>query len=272
MLLILVGVVSFSALAAPAQDTGGGGDDVMIVKCEPFIVDFVLPPNGASDVSPDAVPAASAVAECGSGMVLATLTGPGAEVQTSLAEVLATGVVWFDTLRLEPDGNYLLDVQSGYGDEASFYAYGGLTSSFSTGSGEVVGLEGTPSVEILGSDFDAEAGWATVSLQLHPAGGAGDVWELLRGATVVGTGTSTETQLVDGTAASAGREICYTFHEYTADGELAGIAEPACVTVEGPPAGVCACSAASPARSSIPAGAALLAGVVMIVGRRRGPA
>lgn len=236
-------------------DTAAAMEDM--APCEGAFLEYLLPPDGAEGVSPDAVPGVVLRADCGASDILAVLTGPTDEVQTAALTVSADGIVRFPELDLTADGTWLLEVQSGVGDATKFWAYDGVEAAFTTGSGAIEPLAAVPTLEVLGTDYDSGAETATVSLHVTASGAPGNAWEVASTSGVALVyGVAADADVVVGAQAQPGDEVCFVVTEYLPDGQVGGTSDPACGTIESKAIEMCGCL--TPSDSPTPAAAALL--------------
>jgi MYXO-CTERM domain-containing protein len=119
-----------------------------------------------------------------------------------------------------------------------------VENHFQTGSRAADATSGTPTVEVIGTEFYPDDNTGVVSLSLTPVAGAQDEqpWALaLADGTVVEVGSGAQ-ETIHALEAEAGDEVCYTLTQYRASGELVGVSDPACATFEAAP-GECSCAA-----------------------------
>ena len=253
---------------ALAGDTASPDDAALadMAPCEGAWIEFTLPPDGAEGVSPDAVPGVGVRADCGASDILAVLTGPADEVQTTTVTVSTDGIVRFPELDLTADGTWLLEVQSGTSDGETFWAYDGLQAAFTTGTGGVEPLATAPTLEVLGSDYDPAGEAATFSLHLVASGAQGNAWEVSAvGGRVLAYGVVGEADVVVAAAGEPGDEVCFVVTEYLPDGQVGGASEPACGTIEASFPVSCGC----PGESKSPTPAAAVFALFAAWGARR---
>lgn len=214
-MLTLTLALTALAFAVPAQDTA--------MPCYGAHPDDLVPRDGASGVSPDAVPAMLGNANCESGPVDVTLTDESGETQTTTVSVEESRVYWLTTLTLAPNTAYTLTASGG--EET-------LTSAFRTGGDALPALPGAPTLAITGSTLAADSPLATVSLELTLAGDVdSDAWEVRRGGTLVAAGLGGNASLFDSFGASDGDEICYRATEYGGAPSISAESTDTCVTL-----------------------------------------
>lgn len=207
-------------------------------------VTAIVPKDGSVGVSPDAVTYLVADTECGTGVIQVTLTADGSASQTLDVDVIETGLYRLDGLTLEPDSTYNLGA-------------GHAWVGFQTGSGPVQALEGTPTVQITGSQLTHKQ--ATVGLQVTPAEDPfGAPFTLSREGDVIAAGVDAQA-VVDDFSSKNHAEWCYTMNQYLGDGSSLS-ADEACVTLAH-----AGCSTSGAAPSTL----GLLVGLSLVTSRRR---
>lgn len=209
----------------------------------------LVPLDGSVGVSPDAVLYMVGDTECGTGVIKLTLTPDGSASQTLDVDVIETGLYRLDGLVLEPESTHVLSVAW-------------LLAGFQTGDGPVAALDGTPDLQITGSQLTHKQ--ATVGLQVTPADDPfGAPFTLSREGDVIAAGVDAQA-VVDDFSSKNHAESCYTMNQYLGDGS-ALTSDETCVTVAH--AG-CSTSGATPSLAGLIFGLGAVA-ATFVTSRRR---
>lgn len=228
----------------PALADSAAAPMALYQACSGPQVTAMVPLDGSVGVSPDAVLYMVVDTECGTGLISAALTPDGGATQYVYFDVVATGLYKLDGLVLTPDATWTLDA-------------GQAWVGFQTGSGPVQALEGTPDLQITGSQLTHKQ--ATVSLQVTPADDPfGAPFTLSREGDVIAAGVDAQAT-VDDFSSKNHAEWCYTMNQYLADGSSLS-ADEACVTLAH-----AGCSAVGATPSTL----GLLVGLSFVTSRRR---
>lgn len=254
--LLLSVLLPSVAAAAPMMDTG--------VACYGPVPDELVPIDGSVGVSPLAIPAMLAYADCGDGEIQVTLTPNAGPATATTVAVADDGIYWLTDLTLSANTAYVLTATDG--------ASNTMVSTFATGDGALPTLSGVPSIAITGSTLAADGPEASVSLELSLVPDPfGAVFTLSRDGSPVLSGVNDPTSVVDSFGGSDGQEVCYSVRQFNADGTPYATSVETCVYLAADVGDkVHGCSTSGGAGvGSILIGAGLLLSLAR--GRRHGP-